>query len=77
MRRDLPLPARQGLLPFPMDTIITISKAASFAISAAVFAAMVAGAARDYEAYKQAQQSGIPIPECANVSLLRPPCRSR
>jgi hypothetical protein len=44
-------------------------------ISAVVVAAMAAGAANDYQAFRLEAQAGIPIPTCANVSLLRPPCR--
>lgn len=55
--------------------IIQISRAASVTLSAVILAAMVAGAAADYQAFRLEAQAGIPIPECANVSLLRPPCR--
>jgi len=44
-------------------------------ISAVVAAGMAAGAAADYQAFRLEAQAGIPIPACANVSLLRPPCR--
>jgi hypothetical protein len=50
-------------------------KAFCIVISAVVAAAMAAGAAADYQAFRLEAQAGIPIPGCANVSLLRPPCR--
>lgn len=55
--------------------IVTISKAASILLTAVIAAAMAAGAAADYQAFELEQTAGIPVPACATVSLLRPPCR--
>jgi hypothetical protein len=44
-------------------------------ISSIVAAAMAAGAANDYQAFRLEALAGVPIPDCANVSLLLPPCR--
>jgi hypothetical protein len=50
-------------------------KTFSIFISGVVGVGMIAGAIADYRALRLEAQAGIPVPECANISLLRPPCR--
>lgn len=73
MRRGLALawPAQARAFIFPTSMVKTFS----IFISGVVGVGMIAGAIADYRALRLEAQAGIPVPECANISLLRPPCR--
>jgi hypothetical protein len=52
-------------------------KSISITFATIVSAAIAAGAIADYQAIRLQTQAGVPVPPCADISLLRPPCLGR